>query len=265
MEPTSHDCAESSQERQPTGASTEFPIAPREPDQSTRYSKKITAKIKRVTRTLLTHAAGSKADSSRQSHFASVDDEINSTTYGPLPPDHAADLNHNIETLKSKAALCSLCKSMKSEALTQKYGPECYSHVSDIRDLDRLSTWCDVCNLLKFGLFVMVVQAARVSGSMLQHDDLNDVVTALATLRPLVDKLKGCQLRDPCPLVLKVYPGGSFGHDRLHFGTLDKRLDRVRSGGTAMDLSFGWLILHRDGPMSPPPMLPRLDEAALFD
>lgn len=96
-----------------------------------------------------------------------------------------------------------------------------------------------------------------------KKEDIPNVEAGLEILAPFAKK-NDIILRDPCPLVLKIFPGGSFGAQRVHFGTLDRRPDKVGSHTKGMDLTFGWLLLHRDGNMSPPPLLPRLDEDALF-
>ena len=143
-------------------------------------------------------------------------------------------------------AFCKLCANLTLAALRSDEG---YPHVADIRELQGLSTWCSVCNLLKLGLF----ETAR--GYSRTDDDVDSMETALELLRILAEK-QGTILRDICPLVLKVY-SSPLGHIRVHYGTLGKHGETTGSPRAAMDISLGTLILHRDGDMSPPPLLPR--------
>ena len=166
--------------------------------------------------------------------------------------------------------LCILCASVTVEELKN---PQGYDHLKDVRDLERSSLSCAICNMFKQAWFNETRLGTRIDG---KEKEINSVEEALEALIPSLDK-NGLSLLGQCPVILKSYTR-DWWVSPLHmmlcayerYGNNEQAMKgREMTGMAPYDpfrhrtrhIAIGELYLHGT---PPEPLFPRKEEDNIF-
>ncbi len=149
---------------------------------------------------------------------------------------------------------CDVCAGITVKDLYSENG---YTHAANILKLQSSSSHCHLCRLIKLAL----LQSAR-------GNDLEEVSGLEAALELFSKSAqeKGHSLQKPCPIILALFEDGMFRPLQLHIRTTYKQKDQSGSHTAEFQptyISLGMLFFHEEP--DPVPLVPRVDESALFE